>query len=131
MVYQHFMLVDPFTVAENVVLGERRSDVDLQLTRVERELRELSDRYGLGVDPRSRIWQLSVGEQQRVEILRLLYLGAKILVFDEPTTLIRIMLIFVIVVAIAAAVAMIASAVAVATVCRRANAVASSRPRSR
>jgi ABC-type uncharacterized transport system ATPase subunit len=85
MVYQHFMLVDPFTVAENVVLGERRADVDLQLPRVERELKELSERYGLGVDPRARIWQLSVGEQQRVEILRLLYLGARILVFDEPS----------------------------------------------
>jgi ABC-type uncharacterized transport system ATPase subunit len=85
MVHQHFMLVDPFTVAENVVLGERRADVDLQLPRVERELKALSERYGLGVDPRARIWQLSVGEQQRVEILRLLYLGARILVFDEPT----------------------------------------------
>ena len=85
MVYQHFMLVEPFTVAENVVLGERRGGTSLELARVERELAELSARYGLGVDPRARIWQLSVGEQQRVEILRLLYLGARILVFDEPT----------------------------------------------
>src|SRR5215210_3444817 len=85
MVYQHFMLVEPFTVAENVVLGEQRSGVDLQTSRVERELAALSERYGLSVDPRARIWQLSVGEQQRVEILRLLYLGARILVFDEPT----------------------------------------------
>ena len=85
MVYQHFMLVEPFTVAENVLLGERRSRVNLETTRVERELAELSERYGLGVDPRAKIWQLSVGEQQRVEILRLLYLGARILVFDEPT----------------------------------------------
>src|SRR5215212_10075184 len=85
MVYQHFMLVEPFTVAENVVLGEQRGGVDLQTARVERELTELSQRYGLGVDPRAKIWQLSVGEQQRVEILRLLYLGARILVFDEPT----------------------------------------------
>ena len=85
MVYQHFMLVEPFTVAENVVLGEQRTDVDLQTSRVERELASLSERYGLGVDPRARIWHLSVGEQQRVEILRLLYLGARILVFDEPT----------------------------------------------
>jgi simple sugar transport system ATP-binding protein len=85
MVYQHFMLVDPFTVTENVVLGEQRSGVDLQTARVERELDTLSERYGLDVDPRARIWQLSVGEQQRVEILRLLYLGARILVFDEPT----------------------------------------------
>src|SRR5215210_1458571 len=85
MVYQHFMLVEPFTVAENVVLGEQRAGVDLQMARVERELATLSERYGLGIDPRARIWQLSVGEQQRVEILRLLYLGARILVFDEPT----------------------------------------------
>jgi len=85
MVYQHFMLVEPFTVAENVVLGERRTGVHLETARVERELAELSEKYGLGVDPRAKIWQLSVGEQQRVEILRLLYLGARILVFDEPT----------------------------------------------
>src|ERR671910_1674396 len=85
MVYQHFMLVEPFTVAENVVLGEQRSGVDLQTARVERELASLSEQYGLDVDPRAKIWQLSVGEQQRVEILRLLYLGARILVFDEPT----------------------------------------------
>ncbi|HEX2280618.1 MAG TPA: ATP-binding cassette domain-containing protein, partial [Thermomicrobiales bacterium] len=85
MVYQHFMLVDPFTVTENVLLGEQRSGVELQTARVARELATLSERYGLGVDPRARIWQLSVGEQQRVEILRLLYLGARILVFDEPT----------------------------------------------
>jgi simple sugar transport system ATP-binding protein len=85
MVYQHFMLVEPLSVAENVVLGERKANVDLQIARVERELAELSAKYGLGVDPRAKIWQLSVGEQQRVEILRLLYLGARILVFDEPT----------------------------------------------
>src|SRR5215213_7842478 len=85
MVYQHSMLVEPFTVAENVVLGEQRTGVNLQTARVERELTELSQRYGLGVDPRAKIWQLSVGEQQRVEILRLLYLGARILVLDEPT----------------------------------------------
>jgi simple sugar transport system ATP-binding protein len=85
MVYQHFMLVEPFTVAENVVLGERRSGVNLETARVERELAELSTRYGLDVDPKAKIWQLSVGEQQRVEILRLLYIGARILVFDEPT----------------------------------------------
>src|SRR5215216_3120184 len=85
MVYQHFMLVETFTVAENVVLGEPRTGVDLQTARVERELTELSHRYGLGVDPQAKIWQLSVGEQQRVEILRLLFLGARILVLDEPT----------------------------------------------
>ena len=56
MVYQHFMLVEPFTVAENVVLGEQRSGVGLQTARVERELAALSERYGLGIDPRARIW---------------------------------------------------------------------------
>ncbi|MCA9861600.1 MAG: ABC transporter ATP-binding protein, partial [Thermomicrobiales bacterium] len=85
MVYQHFMLVDTFSVAENVVMGERTGGVSLQLPRVEQRLAELGETYGLEVDPRARIWQLSVGEQQRVEILRLLYLGARILVFDEPT----------------------------------------------
>jgi ABC-type uncharacterized transport system ATPase subunit len=85
MVYQHFMLVEPFSVAENVILAERRTGVALENGRVERELTELSERYDLELDPRARIWQLSVGEQQRVEILRLLYLGARILVFDEPT----------------------------------------------
>jgi simple sugar transport system ATP-binding protein len=85
MVYQHFMLVDPFTVAENVVMGERTGGIGLQLARVEDRLAELAEAYGLDVDPKAKIWQLSVGEQQRVEILRLLYLGARVLVFDEPT----------------------------------------------
>jgi len=85
MVYQHFMLVSSLTVAENVMLGQRGRGLKLNTTQVESELEELSRRYGLQVHPRARVWHLSVGEQQRVEILRLLYLGAKILVFDEPT----------------------------------------------
>jgi simple sugar transport system ATP-binding protein len=85
MVYQHFMLVEPFTVAENVLLGARDRGVLLSTTAVERDLAALSQRYGLGVDPKAPVWQLGVGEQQRVEILRLLFLGARILVFDEPT----------------------------------------------
>ncbi len=89
MVYQHFMLVDSLTVTENVMLGTRqsglRSRLRLRTREVERTLAELSTRYGLGVDPRARIWQLSVGERQRVEIIRLLFLGARILVLDEPT----------------------------------------------
>jgi ABC-type uncharacterized transport system ATPase subunit len=84
MVYQHFMLVEPFTVAENAMLG-RSGSAWLDPAEVERELARLGTRYGLAVDPRARVWQLSVGEQQRVEILRLLYRGARILVFDEPT----------------------------------------------
>jgi general nucleoside transport system ATP-binding protein len=85
MVYQHFMLVDTFTVAENVLLGERAARGLIETAAVERTLHELGAQYGLDVDPKARVWQLSVGEQQRVEIVRLLYLGAKILVFDEPT----------------------------------------------
>ncbi|HET7091859.1 MAG TPA: ATP-binding cassette domain-containing protein, partial [Thermomicrobiales bacterium] len=85
MVHQHFMLIDTFTVAENVLLGERAARGLIETAAVERKLNELGAQYGLEVDPRARVWQLSVGEQQRVEIVRLLYLGAKILVFDEPT----------------------------------------------
>jgi len=88
MVHQHFRLVEPFTVAENIVLGDHR-DVGrtfLVHTRaIERRVADLSERYGLAVDPRARIWQLSVGEQQRVEILKTLYKEARILILDEPT----------------------------------------------
>ncbi|TMK27946.1 MAG: ATP-binding cassette domain-containing protein, partial [Actinobacteria bacterium] len=72
MVHQHFRLVSPFTVAENVVLGDHR-DIGrtflLQPRAIEKRVAELSRRFGLAVDPRARIWQLSLGEQQRVEIL--------------------------------------------------------------
>jgi len=85
MVYQHFMLVDSFTVAENAMLGQDGQGRRLDPAAVERDLRRIGDRYGLRVDPRARVWQLSVGEQQRVEIVRLLYRGARILIFDEPT----------------------------------------------
>jgi simple sugar transport system ATP-binding protein len=84
MVHQHFRLVEPFTVAENVVLGEQRSFV-LHGRAIERRVADLSKRYGLAVDPRARIWQLSLGEQQRVEILKALYREARILILDEPT----------------------------------------------
>ena len=85
MVYQHFMLVEPFTVAENALLGRANQGTILDTSGVESALIKLSKQYGLKVDPKARIWQLSVGEQQRVEILRLLYRGARILVLDEPT----------------------------------------------
>lgn len=86
MVHQHFMLVDPFTVTENIILGKepvKRGWIDW--TRAEQEVQEISDRYGLRVDPRARIRDISVGMQQRVEILKTLYRGADILIFDEPT----------------------------------------------
>jgi simple sugar transport system ATP-binding protein len=88
MVHQHFRLVSPFTVAENVVLGDERDVGRSFLLRpgaIESRVEELSRRYGLAVDPRARIWQLSVGEQQRVEILKALYQDARILILDEPT----------------------------------------------
>ena len=88
MVHQHFRLVSPFTVAENVVLGDHR-DVGrsfvLRPRAIEARVEELSHRYGLAVAPRARIWQLSVGEQQRVEILKALYKDARVLILDEPT----------------------------------------------
>ncbi len=88
MVHQHFRLVDPFSVAENVVLGDHR-DVGrtffMHSRAIERRVAELSQRYGLAVDPRARIWQLSLGEQQRVEILKALYKDARVLILDEPT----------------------------------------------
>jgi general nucleoside transport system ATP-binding protein len=87
MVHQHFMLVPTLTVAENVMLGERGAALlrRRDLARVSGRLRELAERYGLEVEPDGRVWQLSVGEQQRVEILRALYRDARILVLDEPT----------------------------------------------
>src|SRR5438309_3181039 len=88
MVHQHFRLVEPFTVAENVILGDHRGEGRAFRVRpraIERRVRELGERYGLAVDPRARIWQLSVGEQQRVEILKALYREARILILDEPT----------------------------------------------
>ncbi len=86
MVHQHFMLARPLTVVENVMLSRKsRRGIFLDTKETARELRELSDRYRMGIDPYSKIWQLSVGEQQRVEILSAIYLGAEILILDEPT----------------------------------------------
>ena len=88
MVHQHFRLVEPFTVAENVVLGDNSGEgrrFRLRRRAIERQVADISARYGLHVDPRARIWQLSVGEQQRVEILKALYREARILILDEPT----------------------------------------------
>jgi ABC-type uncharacterized transport system ATPase subunit len=84
MVHQHFMLVPSFSVAENVALGDR-SKQGLRLAEVSRKLKELSTRFQLHVDPEAMVSDLSVGVQQRVEILRVLYRGARTLIFDEPT----------------------------------------------
>ena len=85
MVYQHFRLVDSFTVAENIVLGLSREYRPRSIRDVESLVSELAEEYGLPVDPTAPIWQLSVGEQQRVEILKQLFRKARILILDEPT----------------------------------------------
>ncbi|MEM9200624.1 MAG: ABC transporter ATP-binding protein [Actinomycetota bacterium] len=85
MVYQHFRLVDSFTVAENIVLGLKRDQRPRSMREVESLVGDLADEYGLHVDPTAPIWQLSVGEQQRVEILKQLFRKARILILDEPT----------------------------------------------
>jgi general nucleoside transport system ATP-binding protein len=86
MIHQHFMLVQTLTVAENVALGVKSSRGPLtDLGRVSQRIRELSETYGLKVDPAAYIWQLSVGERQRVEIIKALYREVSLLVLDEPT----------------------------------------------
>ncbi|RPI79504.1 MAG: ABC transporter ATP-binding protein [Desulfobacteraceae bacterium] len=85
MVHQNFMLVETMTVAENTILGMKGLAFIPDMKKVGRGIRELSERYGLQVDPEAYIWQLGVGEQQRVEILKLLYRGVDILILDEPT----------------------------------------------
>ena len=86
MVHQHFKLVPVLTVAENVMLGnETRRGLFLDRARASREVRELSERYGLAVDPDAKVEDLSVGAQQRVELIKALYRNADILILDEPT----------------------------------------------
>ncbi len=84
MVFQHFMLVRNHTVAENIILG-MPGVVTLELKKVHQQIRDISERYELFVDPEKKIQELSVGEQQRVEIVKVLFRGARILILDEPT----------------------------------------------
>ncbi|NOX60546.1 MAG: ABC transporter ATP-binding protein [Chloroflexi bacterium] len=85
MVHQHFKLVETQTVTENVILGLDAPRFRLDMSRAEADVAKLSEQYGLKIDPKAYIWQLSVGEQQRVEIIKALYRGAQILILDEPT----------------------------------------------
>jgi simple sugar transport system ATP-binding protein len=85
MVHQEFKLVQTHTVTENIILGLDRGFSPLSLKQAQEKVDEISSGYGLKVDPSAYIWQLSVGEQQRVEILKILFRGAKILLLDEPT----------------------------------------------
>lgn len=86
MVHQHFMLIEPFTVTENIILGyEGKTGLFLDRKKAKAEIEKLSKDYGLYVDADSKVEDISVGQQQRVEILKALYHGADILIFDEPT----------------------------------------------
>ncbi len=86
MVHQHFTLVPPFTVVENVVLGLKSPrEPFLDLKGAAEKIKEIADRYNFKIDPWAKVWQLSVGEKQRVEIIKALYRGANILILDEPT----------------------------------------------
>src|SRR5687768_1923321 len=87
MVHQHFMLIPVMTVAENIVLATEpvKNGILLDYAAAEKRVREISTRFGLAVDPRALVQDITVGQQQRVEILKALYRGADILVLDEPT----------------------------------------------
>ncbi len=85
MIHQHFMLVPSQSVTENILLGLEHPRFRLRLAENERKVAQLGEQFGLKVDPKAKIWQLSVGEQQRVEILKMLYRGADVLILDEPT----------------------------------------------
>ncbi|MBC8503289.1 MAG: ATP-binding cassette domain-containing protein, partial [Chloroflexi bacterium] len=85
MVHQHFMLVPTQTVTENILLGLNEPKFFMRLSEYDGKILELQEQSGLYVDPKAKIWQLSVGEQQRVEILKTLYRGTNILIIDEPT----------------------------------------------
>ena len=85
MVHQHFMLVEPFSVTENIILGYEGKKLIIDRKKAREEVEKLSKEYGLLIDPDSKVSDISVGQQQRVEILKALYHGADILIFDEPT----------------------------------------------
>ncbi len=85
MIHQHFTLVPSLTVTENVLLGLREPRFRLHLPHYAQRIQELAARSGLRVDPMAKVWDLSVGEQQRVEIIKMLYRGCRVLIMDEPT----------------------------------------------
>ena len=85
MVHQHFRLVDRFTVSENVILGSRDLDFRLNRGEINDRVAQVAESYGLPIDPNATVGDLSVGQRQRVEIVKALYQGAEILLLDEPT----------------------------------------------
>ncbi len=89
MIHQHFMLVEPLTVLENIVLGLKEQGIVVDRKAAKKKLKEIAKLYSLEVNPDKKIWQLSVGEQQKVEIIKVLFRGANILILDEPTAVLR------------------------------------------
>jgi simple sugar transport system ATP-binding protein len=85
MIHQHFMLVPTQSVTENILLGLEEPRFRLNLNEYHKKIGDIARQFGMKVDPQAKIWQLSVGEQQRVEILKMLYRGAQVLIMDEPT----------------------------------------------
>lgn len=85
MVHQHFKLVKTFTVAENIILGLQTSGEYYNLQDIHRKIQDFCQEYGFHIDPGAKVWQLSIGEQQRAEIIKVLFWGAEILILDEPT----------------------------------------------
>jgi len=86
MVHQHFMLIPTHTVAENISLGFKEAPFLYPTRVIEERIRDFTDKYGLKINPKAKIWQLSAGEQQRVEIIKTLFRGASLLILDEPTS---------------------------------------------
>lgn len=86
MVFQSFMLIPAFSVTDNVALSLKELGVLLETAEIEKRITEISDSYGFGIDPRAKVWQLPIGMQQKVEIVKLVLAGAKLLIFDEPTS---------------------------------------------
>lgn len=86
MVHQNFKLVESHTVLENIILGLEEDGLRIDFERHRRRIIELAEKYGWRMDPMARVWQLSAGEKQQVELLRILYRGAEILILDEPTS---------------------------------------------
>ncbi|MEK7682496.1 MAG: ABC transporter ATP-binding protein [Chloroflexota bacterium] len=86
MIHQHFTLIDSHTVTENILLGLDDPRFLMRLSRYDKRMAEMGERFGLQITPQAKIWQLSVGEQQRVEILKMLYRGVQVLIMDEPTS---------------------------------------------
>lgn len=86
MVFQSFMLIPAFTVIENVSLSLKELGFVIDKKQIEKQILEISDKYGFDLDPRAKVWQLPIGAQQKIEIVKILIAGAKILIFDEPTS---------------------------------------------